>query len=275
MGYFQFRDRISAQQRTDEEGKMRKAQVHSTETETFEKRLRAYAAGAGAVAAGLLALAPPAAAEIVVVPAHATLGYDSGFRIDIDGTTALTFIDKFRRTSSGYCVTASLVGSAPSGAGVIGYGWPQPEVRPLKLGAVIGPADQFEAGIQLLARVGSCRDLGTHVTGPFANTANRFVGMKFKLNGQVYYGWAGFSAVSTSGVSVTASLTAYAYETEPNTPIYAGQSSDNPRESRLLPANGTAPNAAKLQPATLGVLALGSIGLDVWRKQETGVQEGS
>jgi hypothetical protein len=68
-------------------------------------------------------------------------------------------------------------------------------------------------------------------------------------------------------------LTAWAYETEPNTPIYAGQSSDSPRESRLLPANGGAPNTVKLQPATLGVLALASLGLDVWRKREAGVQE--
>lgn len=84
-------------------------------TDAFDKRLRAYAAGAGAAAAGLLAFAPPAPAEIVVVPAHATLGYDSGFRIDIEGTTALTFIDKFRRSSSGYCVTASLVGECAFG----------------------------------------------------------------------------------------------------------------------------------------------------------------
>jgi hypothetical protein len=112
--------------------------------------------------------------------------------------------------------------------------------------------------------------IGIRFGGPFANTTNRFLGFKFERNGDVYYGWAGFGIVNVTGIGDTV-LTAYAYETEPNTPVYAGQSSDNPAESRLLPANGGAPNTAKLQPATLGLLALGSLGLDVWRKRETGM----
>jgi hypothetical protein len=255
---------------------MRNAQVQSTETETFEKRLRAYAVGAGAVAAGLMAVSPPAVADIVVVPTHIAVGPYSSFPINIDGTTALTLNIPSIHRSTVYCVSENLFATAASGAGVVGHG-PAKQVAALKFGAVIGPADQFEAGKQGIASGVSCRDFGWGVGGPFANTKDRFLGLKFELNGQTYYGWAGFGVVFPAGgtAELTAVLTAYAYETEPNTPIYAGQSSDNPRESRLLPANGTAPNAAKLQPATLGVLALGSIGLDVWRKQETGVQEGS
>jgi hypothetical protein len=242
---------------------MRKA--HSTKTETFEKRLRAYAAGAGAVAAGLLAFSPPAAAEIVVVPAHVYLG-SNPFPIEIEGATALNLTNPFFDSSTfGYCVSADLFATAASGAAMVGHGRSN-QVAPLKFGAAIGPADQFEGGKQLLADGISCRDFGWGVGGPFANTKDRFLGLKFELNGQVYYGWAGFSVVYNSNGE--ALLTAYAYETVPNTPIYAGQSSDTPSESRQLPASGGPPNAAKLQPATLGVLALGSVGLDLWRKRE-------
>ena len=248
---------------------MRKPQAHSTDAEAFEKRMRAYAAGAGAVAAGLLAFSPAAMAEIVVVPAHVYLG-SNPFPIDIEGTTGLTLTNQpIPKTPFGYCGGSTLFATGASGAGVVGHG-PTGQVAPLKFGAVIGPADQFEAGKQLLARAVSCRGGGVGLSGPFANTKDRFLGSKFELNGQVYYGWAGFSVVDA--YNSEAVLTAYAYETEPNTPIYAGQSSDSPRESRLQPANS---NTAKLQPATVGVLALGSLGLDVWRKQETGVQESS
>jgi hypothetical protein len=244
---------------------MRNTQAHSTETEAFEKRLRAYAAGAGAAAAGLLALAPPAAAQIVVVPAHVSLG-STPFPIDIEGTTVFTLTNApWPKTPWGYCAGADFSATAASGGGVVGHGRNN-QVGALKFGALIGPADQFEAGKQPLAAGGSCRDGGWGEDGPFANTNNRFLGLKFELNGQMYYGWVGFSGVYDG--NATAMLTAYAYETEANTAIYAGQTSDSDAEFQLLPANGGTPSTAKLQPATLGLLALGSLGLDVWRKRE-------
>ena len=70
---------------------MRNAQAHGTGTEAFEKRLRAYAAGAGAAAAGLLALSPNAAAEIVVTQTHVFLEkHSSPFPISIEGITEFT-----------------------------------------------------------------------------------------------------------------------------------------------------------------------------------------
>jgi hypothetical protein len=247
-----------------EAGKMRNAHAPGTETESFEKRLRAYAAGAGAVAAGLLAFAPPVAAEIVVVPAHATIGYghDKTFAISIEGTTPFTL-----KTSSFFSTircTNWISSNAASGAGAVAHGRSN-QMAALKFGAAIGPADEFEAGGQVLASFRAMSStFGGHSTirGPFANTTNRFLGLKFKLNGEVYYGWAGFSSVTARGCGVegrgvTAVLTAYAYETEPNTPIYAGQSSD-------ADTLGEAPP----QPPTLGLLALGAPGLDIWRPRK-------
>jgi hypothetical protein len=266
-----------------QEGKMRNAQAHSTETETFGKRLRAYAAGAGAAAAGLLAFSPAAMAKIVVIPAHVSIG-SSPFPIDVEGTAEFTLVKRFSiytTFTGGTCGLDVLFGNAASGVGVVAHGRSNHFAAALRFGAVIGPTDQFEGGEPLLAyafATGFNCFFDGRAGGSFANTTNRFLGLKFELHGQVYYGWAGFSMVTAKGGRVdpvTAVLTAWAYETEPNTPIYAGQSSDDPAESRLLPANGRVPSTAKLQPATLGVLALGSLGLDVWRKRDTRVQESS
>lgn len=246
---------------------MRNEQAQSTETEAFERRLRAYAAGAGAVAAGLLGLSSPATAEVVFVPAHALLWTGSSpFPIDVEGATAFTLtIQPIPKTTFGYCVGGTFYATAASGAGVLGHGGSN-QVAALKFGAVIGPAHQFEGGKQRLAHGVSCRDEGWGESGPFANTKDRFLGLRFELNGHVYYGWAGFSVVFDNGD--TAVLTAYAYETEPNTPIYAGQTSDARTESHLLPSNHGAVGTANRQPATLGLLALGAPGLDVWRRKD-------
>lgn len=247
---------------------MSNARAQSSDGQTFEKRLWAYVAGAGAAAAGLLALSPPSMAEVVVTQPHAFLANGgSSYVIGISGTTEFTLANN---SFSGYDVDSESLGvTGGSGAGVVGHGVSN-QVAPLKFGAVIGSANQFAAGKQLLALAWDFRDF-TFVGGAFANTTNRFLGLKFELNGQVHYGWAGFSFVDAHvfGLSVSALLTAWAYETEPDTPIYAGQSSDSPRESGLMPANGGALKTAKVQPATLGLLALGHLALNAWRKRES------
>lgn len=60
---------------------------------------------------------------------------------------------------------------------------------------------------------------------------------------------AGFGVLLAAGGTDVVAAVLTAYETDPNTPIYAGQSSDYSSESRLLPANGSERN---LQPATPG-----------------------
>ena len=241
-----------------EKGKIRNARAHSTET--FEKRLRTYGAGAGAVAAGLLALSPDAMAQIVVIPTHVSIGDNSEFPIDIQGTTEFTLVNRdVWDSTTGGCLIARLIANPASGGGVVGLR-PGNQAAALRFGAVIGPGDQFEAREPLLAYAfggGDCFFYG-RAGGHFANTVNRFLGLKFELHGEVYYGWAGFSMVTASGAGgVTAVLTAYAYETVPNTPIYAGQTSDDDTAGEAPP-----------QPATLGLLALGAPGLDIWRPRK-------
>ena len=57
--------------------------------------------------------------------------------------------------------------------------------------------------------------------GFWANRVNKFLGLRFIINGEVHYGWARFSV--RSGYFLFAlKLSGYAYETSPDTTILAG-----------------------------------------------------
>lgn len=251
---------------------MRIAQIDSTKTESFEKRLRDYALGAGAVAAGLVTFSPPAAAKVVVIPAHVTLEFGSApFPISFEGTTEFTVANS---GGGGYKTHWDLVDVSPGSQAEEEI--ERNQLAALEKGAEIGPAQRFGARTGSLAFAWSASaDSSRRTSGPFANTANRFLGLRFRLNGEVHYGWVAVSKVSANYGEVVATLTGYAYETEPNTPIYAGLRSDGPPESLQLREGGMAPDTTQLQLATPGVLALGSLGLDAWRKRKTGLQESS
>ncbi|MEM1228034.1 MAG: PEP-CTERM sorting domain-containing protein [Planctomycetota bacterium] len=57
-----------------------------------------------------------------------------------------------------------------------------------------------------------------------------FVGLQLSINGQTHYGWAGLDLGSTIG---SQTLTSFAYETDPNTPILAGAVTAVPEPSSL------------------------------------------
>lgn len=61
---------------------------------------------------------------------------------------------------------------------------------------------------------------------------------------------------------LSATLTGYAYETLANTPIAAGQTADDAAELESTPGS-----TARLQPASLGLLATGSLGFAVRGKE--------
>jgi len=57
-------------------------------------------------------------------------------------------------------------------------------------------------------------------TGPFAGVTSAYIGLEFYIDGQAYYGWVDVGApASINGGWVYN----YAYETTPNTPIFAGE----------------------------------------------------
>ena len=230
-------------------------------SEALERRLRLYAAGAGAGTLGLFALAPQARAQIVFTPVN--IGVKNGtIAIDLnhDGVTDFNIEDK---TLTGSCCFYTQVlrvnGNSNVGASVVGG---RGEAAALRAGRVIGAGDPFENVQNASATMATAfNDSNSffYVFGLFANTSNRFLGLKFQFSGETHYGWAEFTFVQAgfngSIPYVTAQLLCYAYNTVPNQRLRAGQKSSSDVGSSL-------------QPASLGLLALGSQGLNAWRREE-------
>lgn len=121
-------------------------------------------------------------------------------------------------------------------------------------GALIGPQDKFLASTAAdfehidLYRGGS----STFLTGgPWLNKSG-YLGFRFTTSGgQFHYGWADFGiSVSSDGRAGEAFFGPYAYDTVPDQSIRAGQTSATP------------------EPGTLGLLALGALGLGLWRRKK-------
>jgi hypothetical protein len=112
--------------------------------------------------------------------------------------------------------------------------------------------------------------------GSWLEVSNRYLGLSFKIDGQVHYGWARLSTKSSQGSRIVALLTGYAYEMEPNKPIIAGDTggvaddaADHELQPQFVPASGVPPkDLLKLAPS-LGALASGAPGLAIWRREDS------
>jgi hypothetical protein len=87
-------------------------------------------------------------------------------------------------------------------------------------------------------------------------TQHGYLGVEFSFNGENHFGWV---RVNLPDGPCSAVITGYAYETTPNKPIRAGQTSGNEATTGTL-----APSAVS-EPATLGHLAQGARGIAAWR----------
>jgi len=210
---------------------------------SVQQRLTAYALAFTAAGVGFAAV--PGQARIVFTQTHRTLT-NGTLPIPIAGTHLFNLTDKF------YIITGSWSSQfldlvASGDAAVLGG----KSASALRAGKVIGPRDRFKSGKRQMAGAFCETQISqSTVFGPFANTAHRFLGLRFKLHGKTHYGWARFSAVNAAacngGPAISATLTGYAYETVPNKPIVAGQ------------MNG--PDAIASEHTSLGRLALGAFG---------------
>lgn len=163
-------------------------------------------------------------------------------------------------------------GAGNPGAGVMGTAYSPFDAGALVLGAEIGPGlhfDRVQNANALMAQAGffTAREskLYSFCDGPFAGfaactgTTDRFLGLRFQVSGNTYYGWAGFSVVKVGYTYIHARLVGIAYEDVPGQPIRAGQLQDGTVMTERTP---------NPQPATLGLLALGAPGLDIWRPRK-------
>ena len=107
-----------------------------------------------------------------------------------------------------------------------------------------------------------------HTLGKWINVRDRYLGLVFTVKGKTHYGWARLSVqVSKRPFKLIATLTGYAYETIPGKAIVAGQTK-GPEESSIEQSQSDL-RAPTPERATLGLLALGSPGLSIWRREES------
>jgi hypothetical protein len=223
---------------------------------TTEKKLVAYIIAA---AAGL-GLQRTSAAEVVFVPAHQQLFPNHALTLDLnsDGIADFRIVDRnyanvFRRTGSSLATTALMYVETPTKSNQVAGGLGG-FAAALDANVVVGPGGNFLRGnrkpLMWYCRI-ITNDGSRSSRGLWQYQVNRYLGLKFLINGETHYGWARLSVFgNNSNCFISARLTGYAYETDPNTPILTGQRSDSfdlPQDSQ------------DLVPGTLGTLAHGTL----------------
>src|SRR5579862_245903 len=247
----------------------------------LEKNLFAYATVAGA---GLATFAMPAEAEIIYTPSNTPMvinGANHGLgltQLDLnnDGTPDFAFglSSTIRFTSIGYTSRFKfLLRLAPDQAGnQVVQGQQAGTAAAVAAGRKIGPQQKFGANGYLVHQVyninSKSKDLSS---GSWRNVEFAYVGLKIMIDGQVHYGWARIKFPYPYGYDYP-SIYGYAYESIPNQPIIAGQTSGTyetsaAQQSRAVGSTKQKTAAAAGMPATLGMLAAGKQGLNLWRSQ--------
>jgi hypothetical protein len=230
----------------------------------LDRRLAAYALAAAAAGVGLAA-ASPANAEVVYTPVNITVTRGTlSIDLNADGLNDFILVDNFYtapRSKFPLLGGRRLVVGGDASASVIPLNH---EAKVLSSGATIGPSQTFRnvhdprllmAGAESVYR-GSTGTCCVYLYGNWENVKNHYLGLKFQINGETHYGWARVTVKSFQDPNnhtgrINATLSGYAYETNPDLAITAGD------------IGGThAANSSEVEPRdkTLGTLALGAIG---------------
>jgi|SRR5579859_4787084 len=274
----------SESQRARAIGKRSAGQLNSK----LEKNLLTYVAAASAAGVGMLA-SPKVEAKIVYTPANQAvapivsidLNHD-GFidynlilwgAASIAGSFRISYLQVCHDALSGLshqCISSTNDANAKN---VVREG--ASGAMALPFGAPIGPGQSFKGtGVPVLmgARIYySGSNTQQKWEGPWVNggagVTNRYLGLKFQIDGKWHFGWARLTLVTTSHDHFKATVTGYAYETVPNTRIRAGQTTGTAEIGTVNPSDLLIPSTAGDGPS-LGSLAWGAPGLSVWRREE-------
>lgn len=245
----------------------RSRKIHANLSNSVYQRLNMYALAASAAGVSVLSLAQPAEAKIVYTPAHVTIG---DFALDLNHDSKVDFyldhyirfhsggsISTLRVCHSGSCNSTNLGSNASNQVRGSSHGG----AVALRAGAKIQKGYRFlgkDTLVPMGARLFNSFASTTLWTGQWVNggngVKNRYLGLKFKINGRFHFGWARLT-VTTSKRSFTATLTGYAYETIAGKAIIAGKTKG--------------PDVITPQPASLAHLATGASAIPAWRVKQT------
>jgi hypothetical protein len=226
-------------------------------SDSLERQLNTYALVAGAAGVSMLAIARASEAKVVYTETHQVTHIGFPLYIDLNHDGIKDFVLRTRYywgsyfevglSASGYrknVVAGRRLKSSGSYFLSVASALPG--------GARIGPERKFPVhhplmAVELFNRIHTSQysDVGPWVEKD-TGVRNRYLGLKFVIHGKVHYGWARLSVTlghHRQYGDVSGTLTGYAYETNPNKPIIAGQI--------------TGPDVITVQPETLGSLARG------------------
>jgi hypothetical protein len=229
----------------------------ATATANFNTNLFGSGAALTAIGLGVLASALPAAAKIVYTPANITIPSQVPVPLDLnhDGVNDLSI--SWDSWGHGKAIDVALKANA-----VIGYTKNNRVfAAALKGGVSVGPKKKFVTD-EASMWIGNDSSGSVTSRGPWLNVQNRYLGVKFSIKGKTHYGWVRLN-VSEDQPGIKALITGYAYETVADRPIVAGK-----KKGPYVDGPDAALTTRPAQSATLGLLALGSPGLSIWRRKE-------
>lgn len=223
---------------------------------SLERKLLAYAAAGGAAYAAAIVGAIPAQAEVVYTQAHIVMTLNSSGMLDINGDGINDFV--YQEQSVFQCGRSCQT--------TYFFNWVDFQAAQAGNGVVEGPKVinwVCFAHLQAKKTVGDGRQFISTGSASFQDDeclgwkppARGYVGLRFTIDGDTHYGWLRLIVTpSSTQKAETVTITGYAYETEPNTPIVIDQ---RPGDDVI--------SSGPSEPASLGVLAAGASGLNVWR----------
>lgn len=248
-------------------------------SKSLNRQIGLYSVAAAVAGVSMLALAEPSAAEVVVtkktipIPLAPREMQDPVFiSMANNGVENFSFILSSASTSLG--LRELLVGGVNAGQDgahnqFIAGGSFYTKALALERGVKIGPAGItsafFASYAGLVAGTNNTRTGGGsyYSRGYWAgNLKNRYLGVRFQLNGQTHYGWIRLTVttnVKSGKPSLTATITGYAYETVANKAIKAGTAATAAAQVQV-PQRQAGPS--------LGMLAAGAEGMPLWRREE-------
>lgn len=250
--------------------RLRKPETISSLSEWTLHQVNSYALAAGAAGVGLLALAPQAEARIVFHSVNKKIVQNGGliyFDLNQDGIPDFGLSNRYVSTSQGF---AFLRVKQHQPANEIWQVISQGRLcaAALPAGKKIGPTGNFHTDPKKGLAMAFADFEGT-TYGPWLHKRQAYLGLKFVFNKTTHFGWARIKLSPTGRLAINATLTGYAYETVPNRPIIAGQTS-SPDHTAGHPA-ASALNVLAPRPVPLGVLALGADGAALWRRKKSAV----
>jgi len=231
----------------------------------LDKHLLAYAAAASAAGVGLLALAQPADAEIRYTKLHVNItAGGNGYRLElppgggIDATLNLSY-GRWNTYSKGGVFVTAMGGSSyrrgRSAAVVAEQVGRRTFARALKEGFAINKSAPWQAGGLMASRYSQTKFAGQWANGG-KGIDNRYLGIKFSINGQIHYGWARLDVkFSDQRPAIRGLLTGFAWETVPDKGIVAGRTQGQ--------------DSSVVNHATLGALAAGAQAVPQRRNQSS------